>query len=257
MADLIYSTREAAPEAIRSLLAEEAGKFVLKGGDSAEVPGYEPATRVNEFRTNNITLKQEIDALKASAKVFEGLDPVKAREALKRVTELEQGNVDKLPAGVKELLQRQADEFKALKDQFAAEKTARAQAEDNLAEAALLDDLRKHLAPFVADGAVTDAVNRVRPLFVKGEDRKFRPVENGTPLLSTKNAGQPLTIEELVAAKIVNNPEARHLLKQSSGGRLNGGQGGPVGAGQVSWGDAAAISANLEDIAAGKVAVVA
>lgn len=93
MAELLFDNKEAAPEGLRGLLSERDGKFVFK---------YETPDRLSEFRDKNIALTQEQERLAEQLKRFDGIDPEKAREAAKRLQELEDkkladaGNIEEL-----------------------------------------------------------------------------------------------------------------------------------------------------------------
>lgn len=77
------------PEAIRSMYKQEGDEFVL------DVEGAVDKTKIDEFRTNNIALQQQLDKLK-------DVDPVKYRELMdldRKVKEkqlIEAGKVDEV-----------------------------------------------------------------------------------------------------------------------------------------------------------------
>lgn len=109
MAELLFESKEQAPEAIRAALAERDGKFVFR---------YEPPERLAEFRDNNVRLTQEREQLQQQVSRFNGLDPEKAQQALKRLQELEDKKL--IEAGnLEELVKQRAErELAKLRDAY-------------------------------------------------------------------------------------------------------------------------------------------
>jgi hypothetical protein len=77
-----YAKKEDVPAEQASLYVEKGGAFVL------DVDGAVERERLEEFRTNNIKLTNEL-------KSFEGIDVAKARELMAKQAELEQGELIK------------------------------------------------------------------------------------------------------------------------------------------------------------------
>lgn len=77
-----YAKKEEVPAEQASLYVEKGGAFVL------DVDGAVERERLEEFRTNNINLTNQL-------KSFEGIDVAKARELLAKQAELEQGELIK------------------------------------------------------------------------------------------------------------------------------------------------------------------
>ena len=85
------------PDNLRELYTKTDEGFVLDLDDK------DFKAKISEFRDNNIALRQqaddaqsqkaELDKLKALAKKYDGLDPEKAREALNKLSELEEQNL--------------------------------------------------------------------------------------------------------------------------------------------------------------------
>ena len=75
---------------------EKDGKFVLS------VEGMTEKAKLDEFRNSNIELRKQLEDVSATADAFKGLDPQKAREALKKLEGFEdkdlmdKGQFDKL-----------------------------------------------------------------------------------------------------------------------------------------------------------------
>lgn len=84
-----WNSREAVPEALRDFVVEKGGKFVLEG-----VEGFEPKERVDEFRTNNLRFKEDVERLQGQLK-----GALSAEDAERLKVELEEAK-SKLDAGV-------------------------------------------------------------------------------------------------------------------------------------------------------------
>ena len=90
-----YPSQDDVPEEHRGLYVERDGAFVL------DAEGAVDKGKVDEFRTNNVALKRQLDSLTAK---YEGMDPDAVKHLLAEKTKLEEekllqdGEVEKLVA---------------------------------------------------------------------------------------------------------------------------------------------------------------
>jgi hypothetical protein len=127
---------EAVPEALRSEYEEKDGKFFLKM--EGDIPAVVEATKrltesnskVIEFRDTNIALLKEVEGLRPLKTQFEGIDPVKAKEAIAKVAALDKKGIKseedidvRVKATVDELLKPLRDQLASSAAETAAERT--------------------------------------------------------------------------------------------------------------------------------------
>lgn len=194
-------------EAVRGMYRQEGSVYVL------DVEGAVPKERLDEFRTNNITLQQQLDKLK-------DIDPVKYRDltALQRKLEekelLDKGEVDKV-VGIR--VEQMRTELQTTIDTQGAQLTA-AQTQlnkllvDNVVKSAAL----KH--GVLAD-AVDDVVLRAKNLYVVKDGVPTPTNEKGEVIYST-DGKTPMPVEEWLTNL---KKSAKHLFAGSSGGGAGGG----------------------------------
>lgn len=212
---------DSVPEAMHSLYAESGGKFVL------QVDGAVPKTRLDEFRNNNVTLKQQIDEMTAR---FEGVDPDTFRSLSAQAAKIaekkliEAGKVDELIAARVTAMQADHDtKFGTLKTERDA---ARGQLDSLLIDGALRDAALK---AGVRPTAVDDVLLRGRQTF-RLHEGKATAFEGDKALYGTD--AEPLAVSAWVAGL---SEKAPHLfdLTQASGGAPKGGSPGAAGQGTV------------------------
>lgn len=209
---------EALPEALRGFYVKAAeDQFVLDVDVLGDVERLKGA------------LKKERDAREAAEKAardaaarFADLDPDKAREALKKLDELENkslldaGKLDEVVAKRTETM-RKDYELKLANAQKAAEDAARTVGElTRKLETLTIDSALKELAvkAGVRDTALPDLLARGRAVF-KMKDGQVVPLnEDGTTVLG-KNGRDPLTFEEFVAR--LQTTDAPHLFEANRG----------------------------------------
>jgi hypothetical protein len=76
-----YSSQSEVPESLKSEYKEKDGIWVLDG--------FVPKNKVDEYRSNNISLTKEREALKTQLLKFKDIDPAKYAEAVNGLQELE------------------------------------------------------------------------------------------------------------------------------------------------------------------------
>lgn len=233
-----------APEAVRSLYVEQNGEFVLP------IEGMVSKDRLDEFRTNNVELKRQIDELTAK---FEGIDPDEyrtlsdkaERERTKKL--IDAGKVDEIVN----------ERVGAAKAGFDKERETLSQTNATL---------NKQLEGLLIDNAVRDAAAKsgVRPTAVDDvllRSRQVFKVLDGVAVAFDGekqlygNTGDPLTVPEYISGKLAES--APHLFEpsQGSGSRQAQGDRGGSRAGVINRGDSKAFLNSVDDIASGKLKV--
>lgn len=204
--------------AIRALYNDDGtGTYVL------QVDGAVPKARLDEFRTSNLKLKGEKEALETQLAAFADVDVERYQALLAKSDEIE-GSKAKTDEQIKALVEQRTA---AMLKTHAAEKAkleerltkvnaelSREKIDRTLIEAGTKLGLRKEAsADLVSRGRGTFTLDDAGNLVAKGPDGE---VVYG-------NAGQPLTVDEYVA-KLTK--EAGHLFDESAGSGAPGGRGG-------------------------------
>ncbi|HYF36195.1 MAG TPA: hypothetical protein VD994_12955 [Prosthecobacter sp.] len=209
-----YNSKAEVPAEHSALYVERDGAFVL------DVEGAVAKERLDEFRNNNTTLKQQLDALQASVN---GVDLAKAKELLKKQQELDDANLVK-SGDIDKIVQNRLAPFQ---QQLEAEKAAKAEVEKRLADvqinqAALAAGAKRGLRAT----AHADLLFRVKSAFriVNGATVAFEA--DGKTMRYSKDGVTPLTLDEWVEGLAT---EAPHLFESSSGGGASGGSSGGAG----------------------------
>lgn len=201
---------EDVPENVRSLYKQEGTVYVLDAEDVV------PKTRLDEFRTNNIQLQQQLDKLK-------DVDPVKYAELIKIQQQVEEGKL--IQAGKLEevVTLRVTNMKKDLETQLNGTKTELSQANAQLA-LLMIDNAVRQVA--VQNGALPtaldDVVLRARTVYSM-EKGQAVPKDDKGQVIYGKDGQTPMTINDwLVNLK----KSAPHLFAGSQGGGAGGGRNG-------------------------------
>lgn len=233
-------TLEEIPEAIREFYVEQDGEFFLP------VEGMVGKDKLDEFRTNNIELKKQLEAI---TEKFDGVDP----DAFRELTAKAQKERDKklLDSGkVDEMITERLNAAKAGfdKEKKGIEETNRKlniQLEGLLIDNAVRDAAAK---AGVKSGAVDDVLLRARQVF-KLIDGRAVAYDGEKQIFGT--TGNPISVLEYIADKLA--PAAPHLFEASKGTGANNADGSrQVPAGKIDRADQKAFLSNLGDIASGK-----
>lgn len=241
--------------AVQDLYTESDGTYAL------QVDGMRPSSDVNEFRTNNINLKQQNEVLSEKLASFDGIDPTKFKEMSAQLTEagdqklLNEGKIDELVETQTnrrvETLNREYDN--KLTALGSAKETAEKEKSDLINElsaikvnAALTDAALKI---GIQTSAIPDFLARGREIF-KYSDNKITAVDSSGNIKYDKDGKDELGIDEWSGSLF---EEAPHFFKSSSGGGANGGSQGRLN--QVDASDQKAINNNWQEIASGKVTI--
>ena len=229
-----FKTKDEIPAEHLPLYAEREGAWVL------DVDGAVEKTKLDEFRTTNVSLLKERDDLK---KRYEGIDPdaVKALVDEKRQLEEEKllsGGTTPHPSplpsaerekiekvvenrikGVKADLEKQINALTTERDTMTARLTS-----IQIDQGVLTVATKRGLRPT----AIPDITARARSIFrlVNGTPTAFEP--DGKALRYGKDGLTPMTLEEWVDAQV---SEAPHLFESNAGGgAASNASGGGAGA---------------------------
>ena len=213
-----YPSQDDVPEEHRGLYIERDGAFVL------DAEGAVDKGKVDEFRTNNVALKRQLDSLTAR---YEGIDPDAVKRLLAEKAKLEEekllqdGEVEKLVE--KRTRAALADVEKRLHSAEQQAATLSAQLLEKEIERHVVESATKlGLRP----SAIPDIKARSRSVFqVVGGAVAAVEADGRTPLVGADGA-TPLTFEEWVTRQVA---EAPHLFESNAGGGAVGNGSGGVG----------------------------
>lgn len=245
-------TLDEVDEAYHSLYEQTEGGYRLK------VEGVVPKDRLDEFRNNNISLKQQLEEAQSQAKRYEGIDLDKYNKAMQREAEIrdkkliEEGKVDELiehrtqdmKRAYEEQVQtlQQARDAEAQKSSKFLEELSKLKIDTSVQQAVSnVGSLRK--------GAIHDVLNRARSDFSITDDGSLKPKDG---MIGT--TGDPIKSIDDWAKNLVSN--AGYLFEAAGGGGAGGSRANDAKPGQKIIGrDPVEFGRNLEDIAAGKTKV--
>jgi len=217
-----FKTKDEIPAEHLALYAEREGAWLL------DVDGAVDKSKLDEFRTTNVTLLKERDDLK---KRFEGIDPDEVRKLadekrrLEETQQLKAGEVEKVvEARVKALkgdYDKQLSAATSERDALNARLVA-IQIDQGVIGAASKRGLRATAMP--------DITSRARGVFrlVNGVPTAFEA--DGQTVRVGKDGVTPMTLEEWVDAQV---SEAPHLFESNAGGGAAGNGSGGVGGGKA------------------------
>lgn len=260
------------------LKLDETGHVVVKDGfpvwvaDDGKELAYDVPKLVGDLSRVNAESagrRKELDGLNAKLRLFDGLDPEKARSALETVANLDAGKlldagkVDALRVEIKKAYDGKVSDLeKALANtqKEAADKLAARDASiRNLLVKGIFDS-----SAFLKDKTVLPPdvayASFGRHFEVKEENGELKVLAtlNGQPIYSRANPGTFATPEEALEDIIDKYPMKDRILKTAPGGSGSQGNVSYVPGGKViPKGDMSAFGANLEAIAKGEVTVAA
>lgn len=213
-----YAAKTEIPAEHSSLYVERDGAFFL------DAEGVVDKSKVDEFRTNNLALKNQLAELNAR---FEGIDPDAVKTLLAEKAKLEEqklikdGEVEKLVENrTKKILgdmEKRASSAEQLASSLSAQLLEK-EIERNIVEAGTKLGLRAT--------AIPDLKGRARNIFkISGGTVIAVDTDGKTPVFG-RDGVTPLTFDEWVARQVV---EAPHLFESSAGGGAVGNGSGGVG----------------------------
>lgn len=202
-------------------LAKELQSLYEKGQDGRyylQVEGMAPAERVAEFRENNITLKKELEK-------FQGIDPVKHADLVKREKAIMDGKlVDE--GKVEELIKGRVEGMRTEHQKAVDELVKKSQTLEARLSSVLIDSAVKSAAVSlgVLPTAVDDVVLRAKAVF-QIKDGEAVAVNDRGDVIYGADPTKPMGIDEWVKTL---KTKAGHLFQGFKGGG-SGGPGGPGG----------------------------
>jgi hypothetical protein len=218
-------SREEVPAELQSFYVEREGAFVLDAEGVVEKGRVdEMRSKLDEFRTTNVTLLKERDELKQR---FEGIDPEEVRKLTEEKRKLEEqqqikvGEVEKVVEnrvkGLREDWEKKIATLTSEKQSLDARLTV-IQIDQGVITAATKRGLRPTALP--------DITARARSIFklVNGVPRAFEA--DGTTVRYGKDGVTPMTLEEWVDAQVSDAP---HLFESNAGGGAAGNASGGGG----------------------------
>ncbi len=217
-----YTAKTEIPEQHASLYVERDGAFFLDAEGAVE------KSRVDEFRTNNLALKNQLAELTAK---YDGIDPEAVKTLLAEKARLEEeklikdGEVEKLVENRTRKAVGEWEKRAQAAEQQAATLSAQLlekEIERNVVEAATKLGLR--------GSAIPDIKGRARNVFkISGGAIAAVETDGKTPVYG-RDGVTPLTFDEWVTRQVV---EAPHLFESSAGGGAVGNGSGGVGGGSM------------------------
>ncbi len=207
--------------------------FIHPDGKEAPFDAESTLTAIAARAQQSQRVEGENKDMKALVAKFDGLDPVKAREAIDKMSTVDlskmvhAGEVDKVKAEVAKAVEAQYAPFKTKAEQL------QQQLEAHLIGAAFSGS--QFVATKIAAADAASAAQIARGLFgqnLKVEDGKVVAYDgNGNKIYSKTRPGELADPNEAIEALITGSPLATSILKGSgaSGGGAGGGGGGGGG----------------------------
>jgi hypothetical protein len=203
---IIDSLDQVLPD-LRQHYVSDGDQFVLQmDGDPQgfinKTAHADSVNKIAEFRDNNISLMSKLDEAEANLKRYESIDPEAARNALSQVQELGKKGIRKsadVDSAVASALQSfKQTELEPLRKLLTAEREAREQADQQVAQAALKSAvLTAFRAAGGQDAALDFVVNRASEVF-KMDGEKLTAKAG---IYSTDTPGDPLGLSEWMASQ--------------------------------------------------------
>lgn len=211
------------------IVVDDDGNPVFLNAAGAEMSlGTDAITRLN---AENKTLRERAEGVEGKLKNFEGLDAGKAREALDKLSKIDQSKL--IDVGkVDEVRNEVAKNYEAkLSDaQKALDETT-----GKLSKLVLNNAFAS--SQYVKDSLAipTDIAQSFFGSRFKVVDDKIVPIApDGSDLYSTKRAGEVATFDEAISQFVETYPNRDSILKSGQGGGSgNNGNGGNQGGGRV------------------------
>ena len=230
------------PEAYRSVYVEKDGGFVVDPAKLEELEIDDKAELAGALENE----RKETKRLKGEVTKYQGIDPDRAREAQRKLDELEakelmdKGEFDRL-------LKKRSDEFDAREADY---RTQLADRDARLEHFELITPVK---AAALAAGVLPEDLDDV----VDINKKRFRREEGKIVILDKDGDPTTSTLEKFWGEEFkTQKPKFYGASGAGGSGAPAGGTGGGTGGARtVSGSDQAALSANLEGIASGEVTV--
>ena len=243
-----YTSKDEIPEALQEHYVESNGSYVLDG--------YVSKNKVDEFRSNNISLVKEKTELENQLLKFKDIDPDKYSESVQKLQELENSRLEQ--AGEWKVLkanleQQSAEAIKAAKTQAA--KIQEGWNKEKIANQTAMTVL-KHAMP--AEGnmkyiqADIQSVTSIDP-----DTNQIVFLDEKGLKLKNEAGDKDLTLEEYLTKQYI--PQSNLFQKSEGGGALGGVNIPMVTQGQVRVDNVSGRDvpgSMIEDLASGKIKAV-
>jgi len=211
---------EELPENLHDFYEEiEGGGYVLA------IDGVPPSAqkKVAEFRDNNIALSNQVKEFEERMKIFEGIDPEKAREAMDRLRAIEEkemidkGDVDSLVAGKLEEERRnyskQLEALRKSKEEIEVQsRSYRNQLANTVIENRILQAVQEVATPHQT--AMQDILSRAKSQWRLGDEGDLYAVDESGSRIYNKAGDEGISPTEW-AKNLVQS--ANHLFQSSQG----------------------------------------
>lgn len=235
-----------------------------------DVDGEGLNAKLTEFRTNNRTLKKQVDdkdTILAGLAQFKDMDPEEVKEAMElrqRFSQdeegklLKEGKVDEVFARRSQRMKTEYEtQLKLMKEQSGQLNTQlgtyKSKLEKLVLDVAITNAVNK--AAVVKKSAMADVLSRARGVFSINENAEIIAVGPDGTKSFAKDGETPLAVDEWIAGLI---KDADHLFDPASGGGAAGNKGANEHRGNqpaVVPNDPVAMGRRLKDIASGKAVV--
>lgn len=213
-------TLEELPEALHEYYEQaEGGHFVL----SIDGIPAQAQKKVSEFRDNNIQLSNQLKEFEERIKIFEGIDPDKAREAMDRLRAIEEkemiekGDVESLVHQKLEEERRnyakQIENLRKSKEEIETQaRSYRTQLANTVIENKVLQAVQEVATPH--NTAIQDILSRAKSQWRLGEEGELYAVDESGSRIYNKAGDEPISPHEW-AKNLATS--ASHLFQSSQG----------------------------------------
>lgn len=197
--------------------------WVDDAGTEKPINGGEVLGKITALNTEAANNRRDLEAAKTSLKAFEGVDPAAARDALDKITKIDQGQL--IAAGkVDEVKAAITAQFKAQNDTLASEnEKLKSSLKTTMIENAFANVKDK----FLVSPATLRSMFGDR--FDVAGDKIVVKDANGNPMKSSKRFGEDMDFEEGFTAIIDQHPDKNAIMKganhNGTGGTGGGGSG--------------------------------
>ncbi len=228
MLKAVLSSLEGLDEATAKLYTKESdSRFVLN------VDGLVPSGKLDEFRTNNVELKKQLDEMKAQLEKFSGVDLAKYQEAMKAIENdqekklLKEGKIDEVfQLRTEKMRQTYEEQLKAKDAAIAAahkERDAAIESQNNYIVRSELTRVASDPEAGFQDDLAGLVAEQVSKEFRVKDGKVIRVDAKGNPVFGSN--GDPATIAEFLQEVVKTRP---YLIRASNGsGARNNGSANP------------------------------
>ena len=219
-----YKSKDEVPAEHAALYVERDGAFVLDAEGAVE------KSKVDEFRTNNLVLKKQLDDF---AKKYEGIDPDAVKTLLAEKAKLEDEKLIK-DGEVEKLVEKRT---KSILGEMEKRLQSAEQQASSLSAQLLEKEIDRHVVEAASKiglraSAIPDIKSRARNIFkIVGGAVAAVETDGKTPVFG-RDGVNPLTFDEWVSRQVV---EAPHLFESNAGGGAVGNGSGGAAHGDNPW----------------------